>query len=46
MLVNAPTNYDVGDVVSLMELGFLEFMQKFDMVCALSCSHPNLKVRP
>ena len=41
LLVHAPTNYEVGEVISLMELGFYDFMQTFDLVCALSFSHPN-----
>ena len=35
LLVHAPTNYEVGEVISLMELGFYDFMQMFDLVCAL-----------
>ena len=39
LLVHAPTNYEVGELISLMmELGFYDFMQMFDLVCALSFS--------
>ena len=41
MLVHAPTNYEAGDIILSMALGFYEFAQTFELVCALSFSHPK-----
>ena len=41
MLVHAPTNYEAGDIISSMALGFYEFAQTFVLGCALSFSHPK-----
>ncbi len=39
MLVHAPTNYEEGDIITSMALGFYEFAQTFQLVCDLSFSH-------
>ena len=41
MLVHAPTHFDAEEVISSMEHGFYEFEQKFEVVCAMSFSHPK-----
>ena len=38
MLVHAPSQFEPGEIISSVELGFSEFEQKFEMVCALSFS--------
>jgi hypothetical protein len=38
MLVHAPSQFQPGEIISSVELGFSKFEQKFEVVCALSFS--------
>lgn len=41
MLMHAPMQFKVDEIISSMSLGFDEFEQEFEVVCALSFSPPN-----
>ena len=41
MFVHAPTQFEVDEIISSMSVGFHEFEQKFEVVCALSFSPPK-----
>ena len=41
MFVHAPMQYEVDEIIPSMSVGFHEFEQKFEVVCALSFSPPK-----
>ena len=41
MLVHAPTLFEADEIIASMSLGFDEFEQEFEVVCALAFSPPS-----
>ncbi len=41
MLVHARTLFEADEIIASMSLGFDEFEQEFEVVCALAFSSPN-----
>jgi hypothetical protein len=41
MLVHAPTFFEADEIIASMSLGFDEFEQEFEVVCALAFSPPS-----
>ncbi len=41
MLVHTPSQLDAEEINIIIEHGFYEFEQKFEVVCAMSFSHPK-----
>ena len=41
MLVHAPTFFEADEMIASMSLGFDEFEQEFEVICALAFSPPS-----